>query len=104
MVGASLGLAVAAAAGAYFLYGRNAKVRSKVKGWVLKMKGEILERLEKLEDVNMDTYHDVVDQVGRRYQNLKDVNNQELRGVVTDLKSAWRHFVREVSELKNNGR
>ena len=51
-----LGLAAitaAAAAGAYFLYGKDgAKNLKKIKSWSLKAKAEVLEKLEKAKDIS----------------------------------------------------
>ena len=47
------GAAVAATAGAYYLYGPSGKKHQKqVKGWMLKAKGEILERAEKRKELD----------------------------------------------------
>ena len=44
--GFGFSLAALAAAGAYFIYGKDAaKHRNKIKGWTLKMKGDLLSRL-----------------------------------------------------------
>ncbi len=46
-VGVGLGMLAAMSAGAYYLYGtkEGAKKRVKIRGWALKAKGEMLERL-----------------------------------------------------------
>src|SRR4051812_38556819 len=48
----------AAAIGAYYLYGHkdSKKHRAKVKSWMLKAKGEVLEELEKVQDVTESAY------------------------------------------------
>ena len=52
IVGAGVGLA-AVAAGAHFLYGKDgATNRKKVRGWALKAKGEMLEKLEENFPIN----------------------------------------------------
>jgi hypothetical protein len=53
-VAMGLGALAALSAGAYFLYGtkEGAKKRVKIKGWMLKAKGEVLEKMEALKDVN----------------------------------------------------
>ena len=65
----------AAIAGTYFLYGsKNAtKNRKKIKSWTLKAKGEILEQLESLSEVNEKIYHKIVDEVSDKYQALKNI-------------------------------
>jgi IS4 transposase len=91
----TLGLA-AAAAGAYLVYGRTAKQRRALRGWALKMKGEVLESMEKLKEVNEDSYQDVVDKVAKRYKKVKDINQDELKGLVGDLRAAWSKFSTKV--------
>ena len=93
-VNTGVGLAaLAAAAGAYFLYGKGAaKNRQRVKGWMLKIKGEVLEKVENLKSANESAYREVVDQVTRRYRKMKDVNKKELQALGQDLKSSWKHI------------
>lgn len=88
----TLGAAAALTAlGAYFLYGtkEGKERRTKVKGWILKMKGEVLEEIESLKELNEEAYHAVVDNVSKRYKALKNVDNAELQKVVKDLKGHW---------------
>ncbi|MBI2577250.1 MAG: hypothetical protein HYV77_00190 [Candidatus Wildermuthbacteria bacterium] len=91
---AGVGLAIAAAAGAYFLYGTKsgAKQRKKIHGWTLKAKGEVLEKLEQLKEINETAYQDIVDKVTQRYQAMKNIDPQELQAFVQDLKSSWKHI------------
>src|SRR3989344_3124565 len=67
-VGLGAGLAVAAvgaALGSYLLSGPRAKNTKRVlRGWMLKAKGEILEKLEKAGDVGEDMYYQAVNEVG----------------------------------------
>lgn len=92
-IGIGLG-AVAAAAGAYFLYGAKgaAKNRKKVKGWALKVKGEALEEIEKLGDLNEGAYHAAIDKVSGQYQSLPHVDKKELEVLTKELKSHWKHL------------
>ncbi len=93
---------VAAAAGAYFLYGTNKgkKQTKKIKSWALKAKGEVLEKLENLKEVNQDTYNRVVDSVSSRYQKIKNVDPEELAAMGKELKSHWHNIARELSAGK----
>lgn len=97
--GVEIGMAVAgltAIAGAVFLYGTDAgkKKRKQIKGWTLKAKGEVMEKLENLKEVNEDTYHKVVDAVTSKYKTLKTVAPAEFEEVVSDLKKSWKHIVK----------
>lgn len=93
---------VAAAAGAYFLYGtkEGKKQTKKIKGWTLKAKGEVLEKLENIKEVNQEKYDAVVDAVSSRYQKLKNVDPAELAAVAKELKSHWKKIQSELSAGK----
>jgi LPXTG cell wall anchor motif len=97
--GVEIGLALAglaAIAGGVFLYGTDAgkKKRKEIKGWTLKAKGEVIEKLEQLKDVNEENYHKVVDAVAAKYKTVKSVAPEELAEVVSDLKKSWKHIVK----------
>ena len=97
-IGFGLALAAAAVVGAYYLTGeRGKKNRKKIKSWAFKMKGEILERMEKLWHIDEKRYHDIVDAVSRRYKKLKTVNNRELAELTKELKGHWKNVRRELT-------
>ena len=96
-VGVGLAALAAAAAGAYFLYGKNgAQNRKKVKGWMLKAKGEVLEQMEKMKDVSQDKYNTVVDRVGDKYKNVKNVDPDEVAQMVKELKGHWSSIMSQI--------
>ena len=94
-VAVGVGVAAAAAAaivGAYFLYGKDgAKNRKKVKGWMLKAKGEVLEQIERLERVTPKAYQDAVSAVMARYKKLKNVDAKDLAELSRELTAYWKH-------------
>ena len=93
MIEAGLGLAVIAALGAYFLYGKNGeRNRGKIAGWTLKMKGEVLEKVEELKELNEEDYYEIVDEVSARYAKLAKVGAAELQRLTEELKGAWGHL------------
>jgi len=97
IIGAGIGLAALAAAGTYFLFGeRGAKNRAKIAGWSLKMKGEVLEKIEALKSIDREAYHELVDKVAARYAKLEKVSAAELRHLTVDLKNAWAHISKEL--------
>lgn len=92
-IGAGVAAAAAAAAlGAYFLYGsKNAKQnRAKVKGWMLKARGEVLEQVEKMQSITEGTYEDVVQNVLANYRGARNVSAPELAALAADLRKHWR--------------
>lgn len=98
-IGAGLAALAAAAAGAYFLYGtkEGSKRRAQVKGWMLKMKGEVLDRMEKLKDVSEDTYSEMVDKVARTYEGMKQVDPVEVAALAKTLKGHWSNIRRHIT-------
>src|SRR4051812_25733274 len=98
MIGAAVVALAAAAAGTYFLYGSKNAVqnRKKVKAWSLKAKAEVLEKLEKLKDVNEEVYQKIVEQVSEKYQNLKDIDPKEVQAFAKELKGHWRAIAKDI--------
>ncbi len=94
-----VGLAtLAAAAGAYFLYGTKdgAKKRKQMKGWMLKAKGEVVERMENLKELNEEVYQKVVDEVAEQYKKLPQVDPEELSALADDLRSHWKNIKKDL--------
>lgn len=92
--------AIAAGLGLYFLYGskEGPRRRKEIKGWMFKMRGEVLDELENLKDVTKDTYFKVVDDVKARYKNLHNVKEDELDEVANELKEGWDDVVADTEE------
>jgi hypothetical protein len=96
VVGVAAGVAAIAAAG-YFLFGPNGKNNRKViKGWSVKMKGEVLEKIEKLKEITPEMYDAIIDEVAGKYAKLKHVNEEEIKIVTADLKKYWKVISRDV--------
>lgn len=93
ILGAGIGLAAIAAAGAYFLYGKDGeKNRKKISSWSLKMKGDVLEKIESMKMIDRDTYLKMVDKVAERYSKLDAIGKAELQHLTVELKNAWTHI------------
>lgn len=90
VVAAIAGL-TAAAVGAYYLYGHKDadKNRAKVKSWMLKAKGEVLEHLENAGEVTESAYVSAVDTVAKKYNELKHINPGELSEFISEMKGHW---------------
>jgi len=97
-----LGVATAAAAFAgYYLFGPKGKEnRTKVKGWTLKAKGEVLEKIEKLEDISEETYHNIVDSVMKKYKSLKSTTEEETEKLEKELKQRFAHVAKDLNKTK----
>jgi hypothetical protein len=93
VAGIGLGLTAAAvtAAGAYFLYGSKKAVqnRKKVKGWVLKAKGEVLEALEKAEAITEDEYKALVEAATGAYGTMKHATIGEVKDFKKEMQEHW---------------
>lgn len=98
LIGAGIGLAALAAAGTYFLYGkRGAKNREAIAGWTLQLKGEVLEKMEKVKHLNQEAYNELVEETAARFGRVKRVGASELRVITSDLKSAWSNISKELT-------
>lgn len=98
-LGAGLAVAaVAAAAGAYFLYGKDgSKNRKKIKGWMLKAKGEILEQVENGKEMSEEAYNKVIDKVSQKYQAAKNIDRAELDQMVKELRGHWKSITKQLA-------
>jgi len=105
-IAAAAGIAIAAAAaGAYFLYGKDApKRRAQVKSWMLKAKGEVLEQIEKLPNLDEATYYGLIDTVSKKYAGLKHVDSAEIAGLVKELQGGWKAIKKQVSPAKKTAK
>ena len=92
----------AAVVGLVFLYGSEAgkKRRKQIKGWTLKAKGEVLEKLEKAKEVNEEVYNKVVDSVMAKYGKLKNVTDEEIEPMIKEFKSHWKQVKKELAPKK----
>ncbi len=91
----------AAAAGAYWLYGATnaAKHRKVAKSWMLKARAEVMDAVEKVEDLNKAAYFAIVDKVMEKYSELHK-GSPELRTMEKELKAAWSHIHAAVGPAK----
>jgi hypothetical protein len=104
VAGVAVGLAALTAAG-YFVLGPDGKKnRKQIKGWTLKMKGDVLERLEKLREVTPEVYNSIIDDVGNKYGKLKSISGDEVVAIAADLKKHWNAISRDLKEAQNKGK
>lgn len=89
IVAAGIGIAAASIA-AYLLLGPNGKKnRKEIKSWMVKMKAEVAEKIEDMQDVTADAYQDVVESVASKYSKLKNISAEDLKSEIAHLKSQW---------------
>ncbi len=78
-------------AGAYFFGGSEAGKRRKlVRGWAMRAKADVLDSIERLADVDKQTYLDAVDAVMKRYEAMKEIDAKELLALGKELRGYWR--------------
>ncbi len=88
---------IAVAAATYFLFGPNGKKnRKSASGWMMKMKGEVIEQLEKLENITEPVYQKVVDKVAKTYAAKNKLDSTDLKAFAADLKKDWKGFAKGI--------
>ncbi|HLP86408.1 MAG TPA: hypothetical protein VK153_00835 [Candidatus Paceibacterota bacterium] len=101
-VGIGAGI-VALSAAAYILFGPNGKKNRKaIKGWAVKMKGEVIEQLEKAKTLTEPLYNKIIDKVKAKYSKLKDIDPEELRILAEEIKKQWKVIQKEGVPKKNS--
>lgn len=90
-IGIGLTAAAVAAAGAYFLAGSKnaAKNRKKVRGWMLKAKGEVLQKLEKAEAITEAEYKALVNAATGAYGTVKNATTGEVKDFKREMQKHW---------------
>ena len=89
------------AASAYFFLGPKGKKNQKIaKAWALKMKADIVEKLENAKDVSEPIYHQIVDAVAAKYKKGIKVGHEEVDELAVELKKHWRNFSKPVKKAK----
>ena len=93
---AAIAAIAALATGTFLMAGkRGKKNRAMVRGWMVKAKGEVLEQLERLKEVNLETYTEIVDSVLQRYRNMKDITGEELAEMADELRGHWKEIMKQ---------
>lgn len=88
VLGASL---AGLAATAYFFLGPKGKKNQKhVKAWAIKMKGDVVEKLETAREISEPVYHEIIDSVAAEYKKGKKAGQEEIRELALDLKKHWK--------------
>ncbi len=101
-IGVGLTAAAVAAAGAYFLAGSKnaAKNRKIVKSWMLKAKAEVLEGLEKAEQMSQAEYEALIEQVGAAYAGLESASKTDIAGFKKEMKEHWQKIAKSAAPKK----
>lgn len=101
VVGASL---AGLAATAYFFFGpKGKKHRQHAKSWAIKMKGEVVEKLETAQEITEPIYHAIIDTVAKEYMKGKKAGQPEIATLATDLKKHWKSISKLAVAAKKEG-
>ena len=99
-VGLGVGIAALGAA-TYLLFGPNGKKNQKlVRGWAVKMKGEIIEEFEKAKELTEPVYHNIVNKIESKYSKLKNINPEELKEAIEEIKKNWKRMQKKPAKKK----
>lgn len=101
-LGVGLTAAVAAAAGTFFLYGSKgaSKNRKVVKSWALKAKAEVLETLEKAQNMSKAEYEQLIDTVTGTYAQVKEATKVDVSGFKKEMKEYWGNIEKTATPKK----
>ena len=99
---AFLGAALAGfAATAYFFFGPNGKKNQRhAKAWAIKMKGDVVEKIEKAKEVSEPVYHKIIDSVAMRYEKGKKASHEEIDELAKNLKKHWKTISGSAKSIK----
>lgn len=96
-VGASV---IAVAAASYFFFGPEGKKnRHALKGWMVKMKGEVIEKIEESKDMTEATYEKIVDAVAAKYAKAGKISEAEIRLFAGLLKQQWKGILKAHNKM-----
>jgi hypothetical protein len=98
VIGASLaGLAAAA----YFFLGPKGKIhRQHTKAWAIKMKADVIEKLETAHQITEPIYHGIIDSVANDYKKGKKASQPEIDAIANDLKKHWKSISKLATSAK----
>jgi hypothetical protein len=99
-IGASL---AGIAATAYFFLGPKGKKHQRdAKAWAIKMKGDVVEKLETAREVSEPVYHEIIDSVASEYTNGMKASKEEIAELAADLKKHWKTISNSPKKLKKH--
>ncbi len=86
-----IGASLAGLAAAYFFLGPKGKKHQKqTKAWAIKMKGDVVEKLEGVQEVSESAYNKIVDTVAMAYKKRKMAGQTEIDSLAQDIKKHWK--------------
>jgi hypothetical protein len=102
MVAIGAGVAALAAGGYYFFGPEGKKHRGKLKGWMIRMKGEVIEKMEGAKELTQSVYEQIIDGVAANYLKDSTINASDVRALVSRLKRDWKGISQTVKRAKRS--
>ena len=100
VLGASL---AGIAATAYFFFGPKGKTNQRhAKAWAIKMKGDVVGKLEKAREITEPVYHEIINSVAKEYAKNKEIGQKEVGLLAKDLKKHWKTISRTAKIIKRD--
>lgn len=97
--------AIALAAASFYLFGPEGKHhRKQAKGWMIKAKGEIIEKLEEAKEVSEPVYQSIVDSVTSAYANKNNITADELKEFTGRIRDQWKQISRLAMPKKKSSK
>ncbi len=100
MAAIGAGAAALAAASYYFFGPKGEEHRDNLKGWMIKMKGEIIERIEDVKELTEPIYREIVDSVVATYAATSKISKEELETFAERLKGQWKDIAASAVNTK----
>lgn len=102
VLGASL---AGLAATAYFFFGPKGKQHQKhAKAWAIKMKGDVVEKLEAAKEISEPIYREIIDSVAAECEKGAKAGHAEITALAQDLKKHWKTISRSARTLKHDAK
>lgn len=99
VLGASL---AGLAATAYFFFGPKGKANQKhAKAWAIKMKADVIGKLEAAKKITEPIYHEIIDAVAKEYAKGKKAGQSEVKALAQDLKKHWNIIGKSAKAVKD---
>lgn len=99
----AIGASVAAlAAASYYFFGPEGKKNQKtMKGWMIKMKGDVVDKMEDAKEVTEAVYNQIVDTVAAKYAKSGKSTAADVMGYVDILKKQWKGIAKSTAGKKS---
>lgn len=105
-VGFLLGAAAVLGAAAMYFYGTDEgqRERSAVRRWLAQARREFIKRLQELQYVDYETYARILDDIVETYQEVDEIDTDELLDFASDMKKHYREIKNDIEENKPDGK